>query len=63
MLISGYFLINSEFKIKRLLEIVLQILIYTAGSFAAGLLLGIIGKEDLTVYNLLHNFLTITMEV
>ena len=63
MLISGYFLISSEFKIKRLIEIVLQIFIYTAGSFGAGLLLGIIGKEDLTVYNLLNNFLPVHMEV
>ena len=63
MLISGYFLINSEFKIKRLIEIVLQIVFYTAGSFGAGLLLGIIGKEDVNIYNILNNFLPVHMDV
>ena len=63
MLISGYFLINSEFKIKRLIEIILQIFIYTAGSFGAGLLLGVIDKKDVSIYSLLNNFLPVHMEV
>lgn len=63
MLISGYFLINSEFKIKRLAEIVLQILVYTAGSFGAGLLLGVIDKRDVSIYSLLNNFMPVHMEV
>ena len=63
MLISGYFLINSEFKVKRLIEIILQIFIYTAGSFGAGLLLGVIDKKDVNTYSLLNNFLPVHMEV
>ena len=40
MLISGYFLISSKFKVGRLVEIVLQTAFYTVGSFGFFLIFG-----------------------
>ena len=61
MLISGYFLVTSKFKVSRLVEIVFQTMFYLMGTF---ILFGILGKfpaEDMTIYNLLHYFLPIHM--
>ena len=57
MLISGYFLISSEFKIGRLLEIIFQTVFYSAGSFALFLILGKTSLEGMNVYNFLDYFL------
>ena len=62
MLLSGYFLISSKFKIGRLVEIVLQTTFYSAGTFAFFLILGKFPLEEMNVYNLLHYFLPIHME-
>ena len=62
MLISGYFLISSEFKIGRLLEIIFQTVFYSAGSFALFLILGKTSLEGMNVYNFLDYFLPIHME-
>lgn len=62
MLLSGYFLISSKFKIGRLVEIILQTTFYSAGIFALFLILGKFPLEDMNVYNLLHYFLPIHME-
>lgn len=62
MLISGYFLISSKFKIGRLLEIILQTVFYSAGSFVLFLLLGKVSLEGMNVYNFLDYFLPIHME-
>lgn len=62
MLISGYFLISSKFKMGRLLEIILQTLFYSAGPFAIFLILGNYPVEDLSVYELIQYFLPIHME-
>lgn len=62
MLISGYFLISSKFKFGRMVEIVLQTFVYSAGVFVFFLLLGKFPAEDMNVYNLLRYFLPIHME-
>lgn len=62
MLISGYFLISSEFKIRRLVEIVLQTVFYSAGSFGLFLLLGKVSVEGMNIYNFLEYFMPIHME-
>lgn len=62
MLISGYFLVSSKFKIGRLAEIVLQTMFYSAGAFVLFLLLGNFPPEDMNIYNLLQYFLPVHME-
>lgn len=62
MLISGYFLISSSFKIRRMMEIVLQTLFYSAGAFAVFLLLGKLSLVNVSIYDFLPYFLPIHME-
>lgn len=62
MLISGYFLISSRFKIGRLVEIVLQTLFYSAGTFGLFLLLGKVPPASMNSYDFLQYFLPIHME-
>lgn len=62
MLISGYFLISSKFKVRRLVELVLQTVFYAAGSFALFVALGNISLKDMDLYGLLEYFLPIHME-
>lgn len=62
MLISGYFLINSKFKVGRLAEIILQTFFYSAG---VTLFFGVMGAFDLTnmsIYQLLPYVFPIQME-
>lgn len=61
MLISGYFLITSKFKLGRLIEIVFQTMFYLIGTIILFGLLGKVPAEDMTIYNLLHYFLPIHM--
>ncbi len=46
MLISGYFLISSKIEIGRLVEMILQTMFYSAGSFAFFLILGKFSQES-----------------
>lgn len=62
MLISGYFLVTSKFKIGRLVEIVLQVIFYTVGSFVLFVLIGKYSLQDMNIYDLIHYFLPIHME-
>jgi len=61
MLISGYFLVESGFKMSRLVELLCQVLFYTV--FVPVILggLGIISLKDFTIYNILLNLLPIQM--
>ncbi|MBP5282209.1 MAG: acyltransferase [Lachnospiraceae bacterium] len=63
MLISGYFLIHSEFKWKRLVEILAQVLFYTVGTFLVFHVLGQTIEFELTIHSLLSYFLPIHMDV
>ncbi len=62
MLISGYFLISSKFKIGRMAEIVFQTLFYSVGTFILFLPLGKVEPADLDIYDLLQHFLPVHME-
>lgn len=62
MLISGYFLISSSFKTGRLVEIALQALFYSAGSFTLFLLLGKAAPVSIGSYDFFQYFLPIHME-
>lgn len=56
MLISGYFLLNSEFRLRRWLEIIFQTLFYSLVPFLVCFALGIVKDEDLSIYGLLNYF-------
>ncbi len=62
MLISGYFLVNSEFKLKRLIELLVQTFLYSAIPFIVFLATGRLTAEERNIYSLLNNFLPIHME-
>ena len=63
MLISGYFLINSEFRMGRLIELVLQCFFYSAGSFAVCTLFNVNVNEEINTYYILRNIFPIHMDV
>lgn len=63
MLISGYFLVESEFKLSRLIELVAQTVFYSIGGFALCYATGIIQTGDLTIYFILDNIFPIHMEM
>ena len=62
MLISGYFLVNSEFKLKRLIELLAQTFLYSTIPFIVFLASGKLTAEEKSIYSLLNNFLPIHME-
>jgi len=53
VLISGYFLVESEFKPGKLLKLILRVLFYTILVTVLSLIFGIISVEDLGYYNLI----------
>ena len=63
MLLSGYFMIHSKFRMKRLVELVLQTLFYSLVPLAIYLCMGLLPKEELTIYHLLQYCLPIHMDV
>lgn len=63
MLISGYFLVESEFKIGRLIELIAQTLFYTLGSFGIGCVVGLVDSSKIDVYSILNYAFPIHMEV
>ncbi len=52
VLISGYFLVQSQFKFGRVVELVLQVLFYAILVTAVAYALGIVGNEIFGIYNL-----------
>lgn len=63
ILISGYFLIDSEFKIGRLVELILQMLFYSIGAFAVCLMLDIRPEGGINIYFLTNILFPVHMEV
>lgn len=53
VLISGYFLVESEFKVGKLARLVGQVLFYTILITVAAFLFGIVGREELGFYNMI----------
>lgn len=61
MLISGYFLVDSKFKLGRLAELVFQTFFYVLGTAILLFVLGEFAWKDTNIYDLLHYFLPIHM--
>lgn len=62
MLISGYFLVESSFKLGRLLELVLQVLFYSLLVPVVLVCLGILPLRDISFYQLLQYVFPTLME-
>lgn len=56
MLISGYFLVESTFKGKRLAGLVLQVLFYSVGIYLIGAAAGLVSGEGFSVYDTFQIF-------
>ena len=54
MLISGYFLVESGFRLSRLVRLICQVLFYSLGVPLVLLALGVVRREDLVLYRLLQ---------
>lgn len=63
MLISGYFLINSRFKLSRLIELVCEVVFYSFFGFIAGYILNVPGAREVDIYHLAQYILPVHMEV
>lgn len=50
MLISGYFLCESSFKLSRLLKLLLQVFTYSVAIGLVAAVLGLVPAEELTIY-------------
>ena len=62
VLISGYFLVESEFKSGKILKLVLQVLFYTVLITMLAFSFGLIGKEDLGIYNVIVQLFPFQLE-
>lgn len=62
MLLSGYFLIESSFKVKRLLQLLLQVLFYGIGTGLLAAAFGCLPEEGFSVYYLASLFLPLSTE-
>ena len=60
-IISGYFLVDSKFKIKRILDIILQTMFYSLVVGGACILFNIVQLSDLDIYKLLILGLPLSM--
>jgi len=63
MLISGYVLIASQFKMRRLIEIVCQAIFYSLGTFLVYCMLGQTQSVPVDIYSVLNYIFPIHMEV
>lgn len=63
ILISGYFLVKSEFKLHRLWELVAQVMFYSIIGLVFAFLLGRAEGTGLTLYDLLHYVFPLHMDV
>ena len=60
MLLSGYLLAGSVFKVKRLVQLWLQLLFYSAGVGIVAAMFGYIPKEGISLYYLTQLFLPVS---
>lgn len=63
ILISGYYLINSEFKLGRLIELLAEMIFYSLGAFLVCTLLGVEIHEEINTYFLLHTVFPVHMDL
>ena len=62
VLISGYFLVESEFKFGKVINLVLQVFFYTIGITILACASGIFSIKDLDIYNTILQILPLQME-
>lgn len=62
VLLSGYFLVNSEFKCRRVVQLIGQALFYTLLVPAVLIAVGILPLSNMDIYALLNNILPVQME-
>lgn len=62
MLLSGYFLSTSRFKLSRLLQLFLQIWTFSVGVGLGGAALGLVPREEVNTYFLLRLFFPVLEE-
>lgn len=62
VLISGYFLAESEFKPGKIVKLILQVLFYTILITVLAFSFGLIGKEELGFYNLIVQLFPFQLE-
>lgn len=60
MLISGYFLVEGTFRVKRLLNLLMQVLFYSIGVGIVAACFGLVPEEGISVYYLLQLVLPIS---
>ena len=63
ILISGYFLIDSKFKLGRLVELLAEMIFYSLGTFLVCMLLGVDIHEEINTYFLLHTVFPVHMNL
>lgn len=63
MLLSGYYLIHSKFKLVRLFELIFQVFFYVIGSLLVFVVAGKISLKSLTIYDALQVVFPVHMEV
>ena len=63
ILISGYFLIDSRFKLSRLIELIAELVFYSLGSFLVCMALGVDIHEEVDTYFLLHAVFPVHMDL
>ena len=61
MLISGYFLSTSSFKLSRLVKLYLQVWVYSVGIGALSMITGVMPAQEVTVHDLLTMVLPVSM--
>ena len=62
VLISGYFLVESEFRFGKIVKLVSQVLFYTILITVLAFSFGLVGKEELGVYNLIVQIFPFQLE-
>ena len=62
VLISGYLLIDSSCKVKRVVELICQVLFYSIGISVILVVFGYITLGEVTIYNMLQAFFPIQMK-
>jgi len=63
IMISGYYLINSNIKLGRLIELIAEMVFYSLGAFLICSLLGVDIHEEINTYFLLHTVFPVHMNL
>lgn len=63
MLITGYFLVDSRFKPRRFVSLIMQTVFYSAGAFLVFFALGLLSAEERDIYHVLQYLLPVHMDV